>query len=141
MCRGGGVEATRRFVEQKHAGALDQGARDPQPLVHAAGEFHDQRVGLLFETGIVENLFNPVRSLAAGDFIEGGKKIEVLSGGETREERALRGDGDADLPPDVIGIAPCIEAAHAYRSGIGQEYGRDQLEGRGFSAAVWAEQR
>src|SRR4029077_8300155 len=61
-------------------------------------------------------------------------------GGETREERALGGDGDADLPPDLAGITPCVEAAHAYPSGIGQEYGRNQLEGCGFSAAVRAEQ-
>jgi hypothetical protein len=52
---GAGVEAARRFVEQKHAGALDQGARDSQPLIHAAGELHHQRVGLLFEAGIAEN--------------------------------------------------------------------------------------
>src|SRR5258708_1441720 len=70
VCRGGGVEAARRFVEQKHAGTLDQGARDAQSLVHAAGELHDQRVDLFFEAGIAENLFDPLRSLAARDFVE-----------------------------------------------------------------------
>jgi hypothetical protein len=95
---------------------------------------------LLFEAGIAENFLDPLRPLAARDFVEGGKKFEVLARGETREERALGGDGDADLPPDFTGIAPGIEAAHAYRSSIGQEHGRDQLEGRGFSAAVRAEQ-
>src|SRR6266446_8789215 len=86
VCRGGGVEAARRLVEQEHAGALDQGARDPESLVHAAGELHDQRVGLLFEAGIAENLFDPPRSVAARDFVEGSKEIEVLPSGETREE-------------------------------------------------------
>jgi hypothetical protein len=95
---------------------------------------------LLFEAGIAENFLDPLRSLAARNFIEGGKKIEILTSGETREERALRGNGDADLPPDCTGVATCIEAAHANRSGIGQEHGRDQLEGRGFSAAVRPEQ-
>src|ERR1700675_1883698 len=140
VCRGGGVEAARRFVKQKHAGTLDQRARDPKSLVHAARELHDQRVDLLFEAGIAENLFDPPRSLVARDFVEGGEEIEVLRSGETREERALGGDGDADLPPDFTGIAPCVEAAHAYRSGIGQEYGRNQLERGGLSAAVRAEQ-
>src|SRR5208282_4343930 len=115
-------------------------ARDPQPLVHAAGEFHDQRVGLFFEPGIAQNLFDPGRSLAAQNFVEGGKKFKVLTSRETREKRSLRGDRDANLPPDCTSIAPRIEAAHAYRSCIGQEHGRDQLEGGGFSAAVRAEQ-
>src|SRR6267378_3562802 len=140
VCRGGGVEAARRLVEQEHAGTLDQGARDPQSLVHAAGKLHDQRVALLFETGIAKNVFDPRRSLTPRDFVEGGKEIKVLRSGETREKRAFRGNGDADLPPDFTRSAPCIEAAHAYRSGIGQEHGRDQLERRGLSAAVRAEQ-
>src|SRR6266446_6313412 len=105
-CRGRGIEAARRFVEQKHTRALDQGTRDPQSLVHAAGKLHDERVGLLFEAGIAENLFDPPLSLAARDFVEGGKEIEVLAGRETREERSLRGDGNADLPADFTGIAP-----------------------------------
>src|SRR5260221_12405674 len=79
MCRGGGVEAARRFVEQKHAGTLDQGARDAQSLVHAAGELHDQRVSLFFEAGIAENLFDPFLSLAAGTFAKAAKEISVLS--------------------------------------------------------------
>ncbi len=86
VCRGGGVEAARRFVEQKHTGALDQCARDPHSLVHAAGKLHDQRIGLFFEPGIAQNLFDPLRSLEARDFVEGGKEIEVLSSGETRKE-------------------------------------------------------
>src|SRR6267378_2941847 len=134
VCRGGGVEAARRFVEQKHAGTLDQGARDPQSLVHAAGELHDQRVGLLFETSIAKNVFDPRRSFTPRDFVEGGKEIKVLAGGKTREERALRGNGNADLPPDVTGVVPGIKAADAYRSGIWEEHGRNQLKRRGFSA-------
>jgi hypothetical protein len=78
---------------------------------------------LLFEAGIAENFFDPSRSLAARDLIEGGEEIEILARGETREERALRGHGDAYLPPHGTGVAPCIEAAHAYRPGIGQEHG------------------
>ena len=77
---------------------------------------------------------------AARDFVERGKEVEVLARRQTREERALRGDGDADLPPDLAGIASRIEAAHAHRSRIGQQHGRDQLKGRGLPAAVWTEQ-
>src|SRR5260370_35782882 len=102
--RGGGVEAARRLVKQKHAGTLDQSARDPESLVHAARELHDQRVGLLFEAGIAENLFDPPTSFVARDFVEGGEEIKVLTGGETGEERALGGNRDADVPPDAAGL-------------------------------------
>src|SRR5260370_22667349 len=78
VCRGGGVEAARRFVEQQYARALDQGARNPQSLVHAAGEFHDQRVGLLFEAGIAENPLDPTRSFGARDLVEGSKEFKGL---------------------------------------------------------------
>jgi hypothetical protein len=62
--RRAGVEAARRFIEQKHAGALDQRARNPEPLVHAARELHHQYVGLLFEASIAENFLNPLRPFA-----------------------------------------------------------------------------
>src|SRR5450631_4800869 len=86
-CCARGVEAARRFIEQKHFGALDQGARNPQSLVHSAGEFYYQRVALLFEAGVAENFLDPSGSFAAGALVKGGQEIEVLAGGETREER------------------------------------------------------
>jgi hypothetical protein len=119
---------------------LDQRARDSQSLIHAAGELHHQHVGVLFEAGIAEDFLDPLRSLTAGDLVESGKEIEVLASGETREKRALGGDGDADLPPHFTGITPRIETTYAYRSSIGQKHSRDQFERRGFSATVRAEQ-
>src|SRR5258708_38955758 len=62
MRRGGGVQAACRLVKQKNAGGLDQRARYPKPLVHAAGGFHHRRVCLLLAAGLVENLFNSWRS-------------------------------------------------------------------------------
>ena len=48
---GAGVKAAGGFIEQEHAGALDESARDPEALIHTAGELHDQRVGLVDEAG------------------------------------------------------------------------------------------
>jgi hypothetical protein len=95
---------------------------------------------LLFKPSIAENRAYPLRSLAARNFVEGGEKFKVLASRETGEKRSLGGDRDAHLPPDFTGIVPRVEAAHAHRSRIGQQHGRDELEGRGLSAAVRAEQ-
>jgi len=83
---GAGIHTACRFVEQEHVGALDEGARDSQPLLHAAGKFHDQGVGLLFETGVGKNFRYSLSPLAARNFIQRGKEVEVLASRKTRKE-------------------------------------------------------
>ena len=41
---------------------------------------------LFFQSSIAQNIFNSLCSLAARHFIEGGKELEILARGKTREK-------------------------------------------------------
>jgi len=77
---------------------------------------------------------------SAAELRRGRRRIPGSRGPRDEEERTLGSDRDSDLPSHFAGVAPRVEAAHAHRSGIGQQHGRDQLEGRCLPLPVWTEQ-
>ena len=59
------VEVAGRLVEQEHFGVVQQHAGDAQPLLHAARQAVDRRVGLVGEVGQRQHVVDGLLDRAA----------------------------------------------------------------------------
>ena len=135
------IQAARRLVQQKHARTLNQSSRKSQPLVHSARKFHDQRVGLLFQSGIAQHFFNSPGPLASWNLVERPKEIKILTRRKTWKKRSLSRHRNPDLPPHSASIAPRLKATDAYRPAVRQQHCRNQFKSARLPAAIRPKQR
>ena len=140
LCRRTWIEATCGFVEQHHGWLFNKSACDAQPLVHATGELHHQRVGGIVEAGAGQEFVDSLRPRPPRYIVESCEEVQVLACGEAREERPLRGNGEPDSRPHGARIRCGIEAFYHDPAAIGQQHGGDEFERGRLAAAVWAEQ-
>ncbi len=136
------VEAGRRLVEQQHLGPVDQGPRDRQPALHAAGEVLDHRVALLGQLHELEQLVDPLPDLLARQPEVAAVDVEVVADGQLGVEGVLlRADPDpgADRGPSWAGSMPRIRRLapahrrdrrdHPHRGGLAGAVGPEEAEG------------
>lgn len=125
---GGGdrIEAASGLIQQEHAGILKQGSRNRQALVHPGGELHDLLAAGVGELYLLQGGFDAGRTLAAGNILERGEKLEIFARGESGKEGSLCGEGYADALPYLGRMAPGIQAVHQDAALVRQEHGRDQ---------------
>jgi hypothetical protein len=78
-----GIEPVRRLVEEHEIGLAEQGARDPEPLLHAEGVRGELAVRALAEIDELEQAIDVGRRAAPSDAL---KVAEVRAAREVRVE-------------------------------------------------------
>ena len=86
LCGRSWIETARRLIQQNNGGPLHQGARNAQPLVHAARKFHDQRIGGIAQAGAGKQFVDSLGARSSRNVIERRKEVKILTGGQPREK-------------------------------------------------------
>src|SRR5512133_1937358 len=132
---GDGIDTVRRLVQEEHPGRVDEGAGEPELLLHAPGEVARLAAP---EGGEVAEGQEPLEAFApAGlrDFIEIGVEIDVLLHCEIRiQTEALGHVADAVL--DRVGILDRVQPIHPGLARTGLEDPGQQAHGGGLARAV-----
>ena len=102
-----GVELAGRFVGDQHRGPVGQGARDADALALTAGELVGSLSGVLGQPDALEQLLDPRRALGDRRADQPQRDLDVLGGGERRQQREGLED-EAELTPaqlDEVALA------------------------------------
>ncbi len=133
IAAGLGVDACRRFVEQKQLRLMQETRRERQALLPAAR----QRAGELFctvgEAEIVEGLLDAL--LAVVEPVHARHKIEILADREVLIIRELLRHV-ADLLLDAAGVAAHVEAEAGALAFVGRQQAAEHADGGGLARAV-----
>ncbi len=133
------VEGGQRFVEQQHARALDQRARQRHPLTLTAGELADAALAEALQLDQRQHLGDPLAALAPADVLLAQAEADVsLHGKMGKQSVALEHHVDRPMVRRNIADVLAVEqdAAFARRLEAGE-----QAQQRGLAAAGGAEQR
>ena len=133
----GHVEARGRFVEEQHAGAVEQPARDLDAAAQATRELAHRLVGVL---GEAEPLDPISRALGGRVEVEQPRvQRELLARGQLRVERRLL-EHHADLPPHRGAFAHHVVSEQERRTGGRREQRGEHTHRRRLARPVRAEQ-
>jgi len=127
------VQAGGQLVQHRHAWVADEGQRDRQPLLLAAGELAERRPGLGRDTQDLHQLPPVSRGL-----VEGAVQLQSLGHPEPVGQPAF-----LQLGPEPLGqLGPVplrVEPEHADLAAIRCPQPLDALHGRGLARPVGAE--
>ena len=133
------VERAERLVEQQHGGAVDEGARERDALLLAAGELRGLAVGEAAHLHQVERLRHALADLGLGRAALLQAVGDVLGDAHVREERVRLEHG-----VDVAAVRRCAEhdlSRDADVAGVRLLEAGDHAQGRRLAAAGRPEQR
>ena len=132
------VECAERLVEQEHGGTLDEGARDGDPLLLAAGELCGRPVAQLLETDEGERFAHALRALRTPHTIHAQSEPDVLPHGHVREQ----GVRLEDRVHRSLVRRQVVDAAAAQPDGSLRrpDEAADQVQRCRLATAGWAEQ-
>lgn len=132
------VEGTERFIEQEHAGLIDDGAGEGDALTLAAGELVGFASGERADAGEIEHAIDSGENLGFGQGFHAQAELDILADVEVGEEGVVLEDGiDWAQVGWGLGNGFGIELDI---TGVGLfEAGEDAEQG-GFAAAGRAEQ-
>ena len=100
------VEASERLVEQQQPRLVQQRPLEREPLAHAPRETRDQIVGTGGQPGPLQRIGHARRD--AGDAVEAGEELEVLSRGQLGIEMQVVGQ-ESEAGPQV---GACLSRRH-----------------------------
>ena len=106
------IQAARGLIQQQNRRLLDERACNAEPLVHSAGEFHDQRIRSFHQTGALQGGLNPFRARGSWNIIQGSEEVEVLPRRKPREERPFVGNRKSNLLANLIGPSARVGSFH-----------------------------
>ncbi len=133
------VEAGGRLVQEQHGGAVEDRARDHQPLGHPAGEREHRRLGPLGQLELLEQLVGGARDSRRGDAEQAAVEVEVLP----HRQLAVQGVRLRDCPEQLLGqrrVGDNVDRAHVRRARGGHHPRGEHPRGRRLAGAVRPEQ-
>jgi len=137
------IDAGGRLVEDDERGFVDQGADQPQLLLHAARQLLHRAVRHLIEPCGGQQLALALGEVGFGHQAQAGKKVDVLFDRQIGVQvlaQALGHQADAVLDALAGGVGREVFTKHLERAGVvGQHAGRRFHEAR-FARAVGADQ-
>ncbi len=134
-----GVDAHSGLVQQEEPGRLEQGAGQPQLLLHAAGEPPGQTLGKGCELGHLHELWITLRALPAPHPLQVGVQVQVLLHAQVLiQPEALRHVADGGL--NVPRLSHAVHTQHTQASGVRSHEPGRQADERGLARAVRPEQ-
>ena len=129
-----GIESGGRLVEKEDARIADQGGRDGETLLLAAGKFADPGVSLFGEFELFENFVGEPRFT-----VEAGKEFDGLADVQFfRQARFLQRDTDPFAKLARVVVPGVSEDADF--SGSGCEQALEYFDGGGLPCSVWAKE-
>src|SRR5208337_3034435 len=138
-----GIDAGRRFVENKKIRIMNEAAAKAELLSHAAGQLFRQAIGERRKAGAVEKLGDSLVPLGWRLPEQAAKKLDVLADREIGVEvlaQSLRHEGDACANREPMGSIRHVSAENEGFSRLDLPGAGDDAQKRGFSHAVRADQ-
>ena len=133
------VQRGQRFVEQQHARADHERARQGDALLLAAGELRGASVGDALQANEREGLAYPIPGLRPADPALAQTEGDVVGDAHVREQRVgLEDDAEPTLPGGPVGDLRTVDA---YVPGVGHDEAGDHVERGRLAAARGPEQR
>ena len=133
-----GVEAHGRLIEDDHVGIVDQGLRQADALLIAAGEPLDQFVLLVHDVGLFQGVRDAFRALIRRNILDARDEIEIGPDGHIRIHGRIFGEV-ADVTPHFHGIVEHVEAGDARGARSGGHVAGQDAHGGGLPGAIGAE--
>ena len=135
LVTGRGVKAGRRLVEEQQFWIADEGNRDVQPALLAAGELEDAEVALLFEAHQIDHFIHWPRMR-----IKGGVHRDRLAHGQIPiNARGVQHDPDAAL--QLRPLTAGIHSEYADVAVVAGPVALENLDRGGLARTVRAQQR
>src|SRR5690606_4463432 len=134
------VEADGGFVEEEHARAVHEGARELEPTLHAAGERPHPATAYRLERGPCQRVLDGPSALLAWDVVEHGVDLQVLARREAVVEGGVLEHHAQDSPHRgrvTLHVVP--HDAGAPLTGAHQR--GEHVHGGGLAGAVGPEER
>ena len=129
------IDAGRRLVEQQHLRLRNQRARERELLLHAAAQPAGQSIGEPIHVEHLQVAMPATIDLGARHATKVADVLNVLADGEIRIE--------AECLRQIAGLCtglPGLAAEDFGHAGRRFHHPGENLEGRGFPGAVWADQ-
>ena len=135
----GGVEAGGRLVDDDEAGIAEQGLRDAEALLHAAGVGGERFLADVPEIGLLEQRFDHLLALACGgDALHDGEVVEHVERGHLGIDAELLRQIAEDAA-DLVFLAEDVDAVEVDGAGVGVLQGGDGAHQRALAGAVGTE--
>ena len=114
---------------------------DPQGLLHAGGIFIKPDMAFVFEADSLKGCVDFTITLFSMDIVKGGKKPEILSAGQAPVKAAFLRGNKTDLSFCLNGVFDDVVPAHKGFAAGWDNQGCKDLDQRGLSGAIGADQR
>jgi hypothetical protein len=134
------VETGGRLVEKDDARVPDQGHREIEPALHAAGVGLRRLGGRVGQVELVEQAGGAPPAFRPAQVVQAGHQQQVLLAGEQAVDRGKLA-GDPDRGPYRRRVAGHVMAHDAHLAAVGVDHRGHDLHGGGLAGTVGTQQR